>query len=120
MSITKAVIDELGLPIDSNNALTLLQVESCLEWMKENTTLEFCIDDIESLKLLPSCAKLFICRYNDLYNRALGVTSESIGGMSQSYDTTSQYTLLWQLAYELLGPYLKNSVKITPAKRKWC
>lgn len=119
--LNKEIIEEMGLPLENaEDPVVWLRVESCLEWLKENTTLEFEADDIESLKSLPGSVKLFICRYNDLYSRNIGVTSESIGGMSQSFDTTAQYNLLWQLAYELLGKYLKSGIKAIPARKKWC
>ena len=111
----------LGVPIESVDFETLLRVDSCLEWFAENTKLDIDKDNInESLAKLPSCARLFMLRYNKLYNRELGVTSESIGGMSQSFDTTAVYTQLWQMAYELLGEYLKSGFKVTPARKKWC
>lgn len=117
--LTEETIKLIGLPMDSVDSITILRIKSCLEWLLDNTTLEFDKEDVKSLEKLPACVKLFICRYNELYSKQLGVTSESIAGMSQSFDTTAQYTLLWQLAYELLGKYLKTSVIVTPAKRKW-
>lgn len=120
MIITKEIIEEIGLPIENAEAPDVwLRVESCIEWLKENTTLEFKENDIESLKALPGSVKLFICRYNELYGRSIGVASESIGGMSQSFDTSSGSNLLWQLAYELLGKYIKSGIKAVPARKKW-
>lgn len=118
--MTTGKADYMGLPIDTSNPMTLLHVDSCLEWLLKNTKLKFDADDLDELRALPASVKLFICRYNELYSRQLGITSESIGGMSQGFDTTDVHTQLWQLASELLRDYIGSTLKVTPAKRKWC
>lgn len=128
--ISLSTIQKMGLPIGITASgedplppdiyYLELNVESCLDWLKANTSLEFDVDDEESLCQLPGSVKLFICKYHELFSRDTHITSESIGGMSQSFDTTSRYDLLWQLANELIGDYLTGGIKVFVAKRKWC
>ena len=47
------------------------------------------------------------------------VTSESIGGMSQSFGTASKAAQLWNIASELIGGYLKSQVSSVPNVSKW-
>lgn len=107
----------LGIaPIDDR--VTLI-VESGLDWVLENTTLSFDKNNDEDLKALPSCVRLFLVKYFDVQMISAGVTSESIEGLSQSFDTTDKAALLWQFAEELLSPYLKGRVRFVAATRKW-
>lgn len=108
---------QLGIaPIDDR--VTLI-VESGLEWVKENTTLEFDIDNDEELKALPSKVRLFLVKFFDVQMISVGITSESIEGMSQSFDTSDKSAMIWQFAEELLSPYLKNRIRFVTAQRKW-
>lgn len=118
--MTAEDIKEIGIPCDSSSGKACLMVECAIEWLMVHTTLQVNINDIESLKSLPACAKLFILKYTEVSNRGVGVTSESIGGMSQSFDVSSvNQDLIWDLAEELLAPYLKSRGKFIAAKRKW-
>jgi hypothetical protein len=58
-------------------------------------------------------------KYFDVMMMGAGVTSESIGGLSQSFDSTSKDNLLWQYAESLLGKWLKSQMSFVQAKRKW-
>ena len=107
----------LGIaPIDDR--VTLI-VESGLEWVKENTTLEFDIDNDEDLKSLPSCVRHYLVKFFDIQMISTGVTSESIEGLSQSFDTSDKSAMVWQFAEELLQPYLKSRVRFVTAQKKW-
>lgn len=107
----------LGIaPIDDR--VTLI-VESGLEWVKENTTLEFDINKDEDLKALPSSVRLFLVKFFDIQMISTGVTSESIEGLSQSFDTSDKSAMVWQFAEELLQPYLKSRVRFVTAQKKW-
>lgn len=117
MTATQIELLKLGIsPIDDR--VTLI-VESGLEWVQANTSLEFDKDNDEDLKALPSCVRLFLVKFFDVNMLSGGVTSESIEGLSQSYDSTDKSTLIWQFAEELLHPYLKSRVTFIPAQRKW-
>lgn len=115
-------IDELKsleLPMTANGS-TLLYVGAALDWLQANTTLEFDKNDTESIKALPDGAKLFICKYYDVMGaNTAGVTSESIGGMSQSFSTETKNALLFQYASELIGAYLKGQVSSVPNVSNW-
>lgn len=119
MEWTVDSISAIGLPINAPTDLTILTVQSAFEWVKNHTVLEFDTNDTESLKALPATVKLFVLKYVDVMELSTGVTSESLGGMSQSFDTSASAALLWQYARELLSAYLKSEVTVTPARRKW-
>ena len=108
---------KLGIaPIDDRNCLI---VESAIEWIKTNTTLEFDIENEENLKALPSCVRLFIVKFFDVNMLSVGVASESIEDMSQSFDTGDKTAMIWQFAGELLYPYLKSRVRFVAAAKRW-
>lgn len=108
---------KLGIaPIDDRNCLI---VESAIEWIKANTTLEFDIENEEDLKALPSCVRLFIVKFFDVNMLSVGVASESIEDMSQSFDTGDKTAMIWQFAEELLYPYLKSRVRFVAAAKRW-
>ena len=117
--MTAQQIELLELDIAPIDNRAILIVGSGLEWLMKNTTLEFDMNKDEDLKALPYCAKLFLVQFFDINDRVGGVSSESIEGLSQSYDTTSKNDLIWQSAEELLSDYLKPRVRFVPAQRKW-
>ena len=117
--MTKQQIELLRLGIAPIDDRTTLIVESGLEWVKENTTLEFDIDNDEDLKALPSSVRLFLVKFFDVQMMSVGVTSESIEGLSQSFDTSDKSAMIWQFAEELLSPYLKSRIRFVTAQRKW-
>lgn len=117
MTIEQVENLDLGItPINSRNKLI---IESGLEWVKENTTLEFDINSGEGVDILPPSVKLFIVKFFDVQMLSVGVTSESIQGLSQSYDTSDKNALIWQLAEGLLYPYLKSRIRFVTAKKRW-
>ncbi len=103
-------------PIDDR--VTLI-VESGLEWVKANTTLDFDVNNDEDLKALPSSVRLFLVKFLDIQMISGGVASESIEGLSQSFDTSNKAVLINQFAEELLLPYLKSRVQFISAQKKW-
>ena len=63
MTIEQVENLDLGIvPINSQNKLI---IESGLEWVKENTTLEFDINSGEGVDTLPPSVKLFIIKFFD-------------------------------------------------------
>lgn len=118
--MTAEEIKEIGIPCDDTSERTLLMVECAVEWLSQHTTLRVNINDTDSLKSLPACAKAFILKYTETSDRSAGISSESLGGMSQAFDTSSSnQDIIWELAEELLSPYLKSRNGFVPAKRKW-
>lgn len=108
-----------GIPLSGNGDVAVLQAEAALDWILENTTLQFCKDQAASLEALPACAKLFVGKYCEALSLREGVASQSIEGLSMSFDTTNKGALLYQIATNLLGNYLKSQVRVTPARRRW-
>lgn len=109
-----------GIPLSGNNAVAALHAEAALDWMKQNTTLTFDKADAESINALPASAKLFVVKFAETMRIKAGVTSQSIEGLSQSFDATQDASsLIWALANSLLQDYLKSQVHVFPARRRW-
>jgi hypothetical protein len=104
-----------GIAID-DTSVAALYAESALDWLGENTTLTI---DKEKLSDLPAGAKLFIMKYGEIMSADTTVASESLGGMSQSFKSESRYSLLQDLATELIGNYMVSQVKFTAAQSRW-
>ena len=117
--MTTNQVELLGLGIAPIDNRVVLIVESGLEWIKENTTLEFDINNDEDLKALPATVRLFLTKFFDVNTMTAGVSSESINGLSQSFSTESKNNLIWQFAEELLGSYLKCQIRFVQAQRRW-
>ena len=116
--ITVDKLLEAGIPILGTDELAALKATAALEWMAQNTTLEVDPENQESIVALPAMAKLFVGKYAELLSLKPGVTSQSIEGLSMSFDTTDKGSQLWQLASIYLGSYLRQ-VRVVPAKRRW-
>lgn len=88
--------------------------EAALEWISSNTTFDV------SIEPLPAGVELFIEKYGQVMGIRAGVTSESISGLSQSFDTGSISALLKQYARELIGSeYVVSDVEVFPALDSW-
>lgn len=116
MVISDLVMLELPFEITEENSLYL---NAALEWLSDHTKLQFDKDKIESVLKLPVSARVFLVKYCEIMEQAVGVTSESIGGMSQSFTDETSDQLLWQTAKSLLGPYMKSQLKSVPHVSKW-
>ena len=108
-----------GIPLSGTDEYTALKAEAALDFMLDNTTLRFDKESIEDLRALPACAKVFVCKYVEIVGLRQGVASQSIEGLSLSFDTANKADLIWQLANSLLSRYLKSQVRFYPAKRRW-
>lgn len=118
--MTAAELIAAGIPLAGEDALAVLNAEAAFDWMQEHTTLEFDKADMESIKALPACAKLFVVKYSEVLKRTAGMTSQSIEGLSMSFDAGSDVsTSILALANTLLRGYLKSQVRVFPAKRRW-
>ena len=106
----------LDLPVDASNQL---YVESGLEWLQANTTLEFDLADVETIKSLPASARLFLVKYCEICDRASGVASETVGPMSKTFSTDSIEKQTGSLARQLLKQWLKPNVTFIPCRRRW-
>lgn len=117
--MTVEELQALNLPIKAT-ATTCLYVGAAIDWINSNTTLVIdkanLQDDVEAL---PDGAKLFICRYFEIMSSDNSIASESIGGMSQTFNSNSKTSLLYELAKELIGDYLLGQVRSVPNVSKW-
>lgn len=104
-----------GIPLDLTDTETKVMVDSAIEWIKTNTTLEIAPDEE-----LPSNAKLFVIKFCDTMSVSAGVASESLGGMSQSFSTSGgSGFLLADLASQLFGAAYKGRNRFVSAKNRW-
>lgn len=118
--MTGAEFAAAGIPVPENDAIAALRAEAALDWMALNTTLKIDKADAESIKALPASAKLFVIKFGETMRLKGGVASQSIEGLSQSFDTNaSNGALIWSLAQSLLQGHLKSQVRVMPAKRRW-
>ena len=109
-----------GIPISGNNPIALLHAEAALDWMQEHTTLKFDKADAASVAALPACAKVFVVKFAETMRIKAGVTSQSIEGLSQSFDASENISsLILQLARALLGNYMQSQVRVFPARGRW-
>ena len=116
----KEQVERLSLGIEPIDAQTVIMVESALEWVNNNTNLIIDYNDDEALSGLGANVKLFVIKYVELMGMNSAIASESLGGMSQSFNhTANKSDLLWQYAYELLGDVMTSQMSFVPAKSRW-
>jgi hypothetical protein len=111
--MTREQAEKLNLGIAPLDTKSIIIIESGIEWIKENTTLEL---DLEALH---ANVKLFLIHYFDVMSMTAGVSSESISGLSHSFDTSNKDNQIWQYAETTLGPWLKSQMTFCQAKKRW-
>lgn len=102
---------KLGITVDTK---TELMLNAALEWIAEYTTID--TTDIENL---PAGAKLFMTKFCEINGIQGGVASESIEGLSLSFNTGDKASLLMDIAETLMGKYLKGQVRFVQATKRW-
>lgn len=87
--------------------------EAAIEWVKKNTTFDITVEP------LPASVEMFISKYEEIMNIRPGVASESISGLSQSFNGDIS-ALLKQYAAELIGEeYVLSDVRVVVAEKRW-
>ena len=126
MTLTEENLTIMGFTANSVSVDDMLYFFSAIDWLRDNTDFSFGEDvSVEDISNLPHSAKLFIIKFiSMLKSGALSgsnVTSESIGGMSKSYDSSINASAsLWQIAKELLGKHLtKGKAKSFGSYWRW-
>ena len=112
--MTKEQIQSLNIGIDVDDNTAFLSANAALEWITENTTI-----DTTDIEHLPYRAKLFISKFCEVNAVQSGISSESIDGLSQSFTSGDNASMIWDLAYSLLSGDIKNRVRFVTAERKW-
>lgn len=112
--MTKEQIQSLDIGIDVDDNTAFLSANAAIEWIAENTTIN--TEDIENL---PYRAKLFISKFCEVNSLQSGVSSESIDGLSQSFASGDNASMIWDLANSLLSGDIKSRVRFVTAERKW-
>lgn len=116
--MTEEQVRSLKLGFNLLDERTVLMVESAIEWINANTLLNISLSDDHEANL-PANVRLFINKYVEVMGLSAGVTSESVGGLSQSFDSATKTDLLWQYANELLSDYVKSQMSFISAKPRW-
>lgn len=114
--MTAEEFKSLGLPVPDS---AQLYVEAGLEWLRDNTTLKLDLTDMETIKALPSSARLFLVKFCEICERDTRIASESVGPMSQSFTTDSAAKQTAALARQLLKAWLRSNVQFLPCQRRW-
>lgn len=114
--MTEEEFTYLNLPVPASSQL---YVEAGLEWLRDNTILNVDLTDMETIKALPSSARLFLVKFCEICERDTGITSESVGPMSQSFTTDSAARQTAALARQLLKVWLRSNVQFIPCERRW-
>lgn len=88
--------------------------QAAIAWISSNTTFDV------SIEPLPANIELFISKYEEVMNIRPGVASESISGLSQSFNTSDISALLKQYASSLIGEeYLVSEVRFVSAENRF-
>lgn len=112
-------VDSLRLGIAPIDNKVVLIIESGIEWINRNTTLQINMNSDEELKGLSASVKLFLSEFFDIKMLGIGVTSESIEGLSQSFSQEKKEQMIWDSAYTLLGDVVKSRVRFVTAQKRW-
>ena len=112
--MTKEQIQSLNIGIDADDNTAFLSANAALEWITEKTTI-----DTTDIEHLPYRAKLFISKFCEVNAVQSGISSESIDGLSQSFASGDNASMIWDLAYSLLSGDIKSRVRFVTAERKW-
>lgn len=97
---------------------------AALDWLRVNTDFGE-LDAEDDVAALPAAARLFIAKYVEMVKggglSGSTVTSESIGGMSKSYASSSEMEHAFRfLAQQLLGKhYTAGRVRSAPLAAGW-
>lgn len=116
--ITKEQVESLELGIIPINQELCLLVESALDWIKENTSIKV---NTSNLQALQANVRLFITQYIDIMKLPNGISSESVSGLSQSFDTKEKSDMLLSLARATLGEenVLAGMVRFVSSTNRW-
>lgn len=113
--ISSDMVKELKLGIEPITDKTCILVENALLWVLKNTKITFKTDDVENI---PSDVRLFVIKYIDIMGLRQGISSESIGSLSQSFNTDTS-GLIYDIANDIFGDSMKTAVSFVSAGDRW-
>ena len=93
--------------------------KAAIEWLEQHTTIKVDLSNPEVYSTLPARAQLFVQKFTEIMQRTAGMTSQSIEGLSMSFNSGDVNASINQLAYSLLKSDMKSQVRIIPARRRW-
>lgn len=116
--ITPDFVKNLKLGIEPITDKTCIFVESSLNWVLKNTRIRFDIKSDEDMENLGANVRLFVIKYVEIMSLRAGISSESISGLSQSFNTDTN-GLIYDIAYEIFGDLMKTTVSFVSAGDRW-
>lgn len=115
MVITREQAQKLNLKSDNES---LLLIENALAWISANTTITV---DTEHLEDVQASVCLFVSKYQEIMSLPFGISSESAGGLSQSFKSADRNDMLLELASSVFGDenVTTGKVKFVSAQSRW-
>lgn len=110
------MIEKLNIGIQPITENVIIIISSAIDWIKDNTKFVF---DYENAENIPASIKLFILKFYEIMSLPTGISSESIEGLSQSFDSANKADLIWQCAREMLKKWLLNDNCFISASKRW-
>lgn len=118
--ITTEQIKILRLGIEPINDRLCLIAESALIWVQNNTKFKFDINSSKDLESLTADVRLFVAKYIEIMKLRAGITSESIGNLSQSFDTKDLNAAIWQIATDVFtDDELLSNCDFIGSRNRW-
>lgn len=113
--VTREQAQSLKLKSDDES---LLLIENALEWLDTNTSISVNRNNLENAQ---ANVRLFISKYQEIMSLPFGVSSESAGGLSQSFNSADKNDMLLELATTVFGDenVTTGKVRFVSAKSRW-
>ncbi len=107
------LLKAIGLPDTPENKIF---AGAAIKWLSKHTTC-----NVDSINQLDVDVQLFVLKYSELMANRAGVSSESIGGMSQSFITGHNLdNETYALATAVLGAdVIKSTVTVFSGESRW-
>lgn len=115
--VTKEQVESLSLNIPTDTE-SLMLVENALNWIERNTSVKV---DKDALNDNTAGVKLFILKYIGAMQLPDGISSESAGGLSQSFSSVEKNDLILQIARSIFGEdeLTAGKVRFAAAQNAW-
>lgn len=117
IELTDELIAQIGLTGKLHESDSVV-FNAGLEWLSSNTDLQ--TDTEDAVLALPASAWAFLWKYVSLIGQSGRViASESIGGLSRSYQSEDLTAALGKLAEQLLPGHFKGGVRSVSDYSRW-
>lgn len=115
--VEREQVESLNLNIPTD-AETLILVENALNWVERNTSVTVYRNVLSENT---AGVKLFILKYIGAMHLPDGISSESAGGLSQSFNNVEKNDLILQIARSIFGEdeLTAGKVRFAAAQNAW-